>query len=68
MSVVLVGSSVRRSILMISESEGGVMIPTFLVGISMSSGLVCCARLAISFASKACCALAAIWTASVSQS
>ena len=59
-SAVLVGSQVPRSILMISKLEGGVMIPAFLVGISMSSGLVSCARLAISYASKACCALAVI--------
>jgi hypothetical protein len=48
--------------------RGGVMILAFLVAISMSSGLVCCARLAISYASKACCALATIWMAFMSQS
>jgi hypothetical protein len=30
---------------MVSILEGGAMIPAFLVRISMSSGLVCCARL-----------------------
>ena len=53
----IIGSQVNFDV---SESKGGVMIPAFLVGISMSSGLVCCARLAISCASRACCALAAI--------
>jgi hypothetical protein len=63
-----VGPLVPRSIFMISKSKGGVMIPAFLVGVSMSSGLVCCVRLAIYCASWACCALATIWTASMSQS
>ena len=67
-SAVLVGSPVPRSILMVSMSGSGAMIPVFLVGISMSSGLVCCARLAISCASKASYALATIWMASVPQS
>ena len=53
-------SPIPRSILMVSNLEGGAMIPAFLVRISMSSGLVCYARLAISYASKACCVLAVI--------
>ena len=61
MIAVLDGSPVPRSILMVSDSEGGAMIPAFLVRISMSLALVCCARLVISYASKACCALAVIW-------
>jgi hypothetical protein len=42
------------------------MILAFIVAMSMSLGLVCCARLAISCASKACYSLAAIWMAFVS--
>ena len=51
MIAVLEGSPVPRSISMVSVLEGGAMIPAFLVRISMSSGLVCYARLAISYAS-----------------
>ena len=51
MIAILEGSPVPRSILMVSVFVGGAMIPAFLVGISMSSGLVCYARLAISYAS-----------------
>ena len=51
MIAILEGSLVPRSISMVSVLEGGVMIPAFLVRISMSSGLVCCAILAISCAS-----------------
>ena len=51
MIAVLEGSPVPRSISMVSVLEGGAMIPAFLVRISMSSGLVCCAILAISCAS-----------------
>ena len=61
MIAVLEESPVPRSISMVSILEGGAMIPAFLVGISMSSCLVFCARLVISYASKACCALAVIW-------
>ena len=51
MIAVLEGSPVPKSILMVSILEGGAMIPAFLVRISMSSGLVCYAMLAISCAS-----------------
>ena len=51
MIAILEGSLVPRSFSMVSVLEGGAMIPTFLVRISMSSGLVCCAILAISCAS-----------------
>ena len=51
MIAVLEGSLVPRSISIVSILEGGAMIHAFLVGISMSSGLVCCAMLAISCAS-----------------
>ena len=47
MIAVLEGSPVPRSISMVSVLEGGAMIPAFLVRISMSSGLVCYARLEI---------------------
>ena len=50
MIAILEGSPVPRSISMVFVLEGGAMIPT-LVKISMSSGLVCCAMLAISCAS-----------------
>ena len=48
MIAVLEGSPVPRSISMVSILESGAMIPAFLVRISMSSGLVYCAMLAIS--------------------
>ena len=51
MIAIFEGSPVPRSISMVSILEGGAMIPAFLVGISMSSDLVCCAMLAISCAS-----------------
>ena len=51
MIAILEGSPVPRSISMVSILESGAMIPAFLVRISMSSGLVCCAMLAISCAS-----------------
>ena len=40
MIAVLDGSPVPRSILMVSDKEGGAMILAFLVGISVSLGLV----------------------------
>ena len=51
MIAILEGSPVPRSISMVSVLEGGAMILAFLVRISMSSGLVYCAMLAISCAS-----------------
>ena len=68
MIAILEGSPVPKSISMVSVLEGGAMIPAFLVRISISSGLVCCAMLAISCASQACCVLATIQMASMSQS
>ena len=68
MIAILEGSLVPRSISMVSVLQGGAMIPAFLVRISMSSGLVCCAMLAISYASLACLVLVVIWMDSVSQS
>ena len=51
MIAILEGSPVPRSISMVSILEGSVVIPTFLVRITVSSSMVCYAILAISYAS-----------------
>ena len=63
MVAVLEGSPVPRSICLTSASFGGARMLGFLAGISISSGLISAATMAISFPPSAAYAFAAIWIA-----